>query len=65
MSGLPQFHPCKAYLDDSRHLVFNQADGFARALRDGFFALRIPEELDLAPGIRFAQEFYQPAVEEP
>ncbi len=59
MSGRSRFHPCRAYLDASKRLVFFQPNGLERALRDGFFALLIPDGLDVSPGIRFAQEFYR------
>lgn len=41
-------------------LTFEHEDGLERALCDGFFFLRPPEAMDLAPGDRFAQNFYRP-----
>ncbi|MDO7925197.1 cytochrome P450 [Pseudomonas sp. KFB-139] len=64
MSVLPLFHPCRAYLDGTNGLVFLQQDGLERALRDGFFALQIPPDFDLAPGIKLAQEFYREPIED-
>jgi hypothetical protein len=44
-------------------LAFDRAGGLTRALRDGCFALEIPPELDLTPGLRLAREFYRAADE--
>jgi isopenicillin N synthase-like dioxygenase len=48
----------KAYLEDG-NLVFEKNDGFDMALRDGFFLIRIPENLDLSSADRFAKNFYR------
>lgn len=40
-------------------LVFESSGGFAEALRDGCFALAIPPDLDLTPGLTLAREFYR------
>lgn len=40
-------------------LVFDDDASAERALRDGVFALRIPADVDLAPGDRFAAQFHQ------
>lgn len=44
---------------DGEQLLFDSAEGFDRALAQGFFLLRIPEALDTEPGDRFAAHFYQ------
>lgn len=41
-------------------LVFDEQDGFLRALRHGFFLLKTPPFLDFAPGDRFARNFFRP-----
>ncbi|ACB96543.1 2OG-Fe(II) oxygenase [Beijerinckia indica subsp. indica ATCC 9039] len=53
---LQSFLPARAKFHDGQ-LTFVVGD-LGTALRQGCFALRIPDELDLAPGIRLAQEFY-------
>lgn len=40
-------------------LVFDRPEGFARALAQGFFLIRIPDDVDVAPGDRFASHFYE------
>ncbi|MGW2328476.1 2OG-Fe(II) oxygenase family protein [Streptomyces sp. NPDC001700] len=40
-------------------LVFDRDGGFDRALAQGFFLLRIPDNLDTGPGDRFAAHFHQ------
>lgn len=47
----------RAAIHDGR-LEFRTEGGLGKALEDGLFRLAIPEELDLDPGIRFAQEFW-------
>lgn len=42
-----------------RALIFEAGDGLAQALRDGCFALAIPADLDLGPGLTLAREFYR------
>ncbi|WP_206497217.1 hypothetical protein [Mycobacteroides abscessus] len=44
---------------DGEQLQFESAEGFDRALAQGFFLLRIPEALDTEPGDQFAAHFYQ------
>lgn len=46
---------------DGGELEFTAPDGFARALRDGFFYVRRPAGLSLTAGDRFARSFYRPA----
>lgn len=41
-------------------LHFDQVDGLQRALRDGFFFVQPLQAFDLAPGDRFARQFYVP-----
>lgn len=43
-------------------LVFDRADGFDRALRQGFFLVRIPEEVDTTAGDLFAAHFHEEPV---
>ncbi|WP_441249582.1 2OG-Fe(II) oxygenase family protein [Kitasatospora sp. McL0602] len=43
-------------------LAFAHPGGFERALRQGFFQVRIPDGLDLAAGDRFAQQFFREPV---
>lgn len=40
-------------------IAFERADGLPRALLDGCFLLRIPQELDLIPGIELCRQFYR------
>jgi len=40
-------------------LEFRLGDSLERALRDGCFALAIPADLDLGPGLRLCREFYR------
>jgi hypothetical protein len=40
-------------------LVFDEASGFDRALSQGFFLLRIPSKVDVTPGDRFAERFFE------
>ncbi|MEI5100704.1 hypothetical protein RB200_21980 [Streptomyces sp. PmtG] len=44
---------------DGDELVFERADGFDRALAQGFFLLRVPRDLDTAAGDRFATHFHE------
>lgn len=41
-------------------LVFDEPDGFSNAIRQGFFLVRTPEELDLTPADNFARHFHEP-----
>lgn len=41
-------------------LVFDNPTGFDQALRQGFFLVRIPEDLDPGPADLFAAHFYEP-----
>jgi 2-oxoglutarate-Fe(II)-dependent oxygenase superfamily protein len=41
-------------------LIFEQPAGLSHALRDGFFFVEQPAEMDLAAGDRFAKSFYHP-----
>lgn len=41
------------------HLVFEETDGFTRALRQGFFLVRIPEDVDTTAGDLFAANFFK------
>lgn len=43
------------------HLVFEETDGFIRALQQGFFLIRIPEEVDTTAGDLFAANFFKPS----
>lgn len=43
-------------------LHFEEPGGLQRALRDGFFLLAIPSDLDLRPGITLCREFHRPAA---
>jgi len=47
---------------EGSELVFEECDGFERALREGFFLLRIPHNTNLASGDCFVQHFFKPAV---
>ncbi|MGW5456632.1 2OG-Fe(II) oxygenase family protein [Nocardia sp. NPDC003979] len=40
--------------------MFDTVDGFKTALSDGFFALAIPDNLDVDPGKRFCRQFHLP-----
>ncbi|MEZ4359570.1 MAG: 2OG-Fe(II) oxygenase family protein [Kofleriaceae bacterium] len=40
-------------------LTFDREGGFGRALAQGFFLVRIPEGVDVAPGDRFATHFHE------
>lgn len=44
-------------------LAFETAPGLPQALRDGFFFVAQPPELELSAGDRFAQSFYLPAAD--
>ena len=44
---------------DGERLVFAEPDGFARAIQDGFFLLRMPKGFDPAPGDCFARRFIE------
>ncbi len=41
-------------------LVFDRREGFDRALAQGFFLIRIPDDVDVTPGDLFASHFYEP-----
>lgn len=41
-------------------LLFEMHGGLDKALRDGFFLLGIPADLDLTPGTTLCREFYRP-----
>ena len=41
-------------------LVFDDENGFSRALEDGFFFVEHPLNMDFSPGDRFARSFYLP-----
>lgn len=43
-------------------LIFDHPDGLTRSLRDGFFFIEAPPEVDLSAGDRFAQGFYLPQL---
>ncbi|PZU68638.1 2OG-Fe(II) oxygenase family protein [Sphingobium sp.] len=59
MTSHAEYRWASAELRDGR-LVFDSADGLARALSDGFFFVKMPFGCDLAAGDRFAQNFYLP-----
>lgn len=42
----------------ARRLHFDRAEGLQQALRDGFFFVEPAQAFDLAPGDRFARQFY-------
>lgn len=44
-------------------LQFDEANGFDRALSDGFFLLKIPESIKLDAGDRFARHFFEAQAE--
>lgn len=50
--------PRRARLDDGG-LVLESGEDFAEALADGCFRLRIPEALDLGPGLALARNFWR------
>lgn len=50
----------RASLRDGR-LSFSTPGGLDKALADGCFYLRIPDDFDLAPAIRLSKEFYRSA----
>lgn len=58
LSAYPAIQLEHAHLDGEQ-LQFESAEGFDRALTQGFFLLRIPEALDTEPGDQFAAHFYQ------
>ncbi|MFK0271633.1 2OG-Fe(II) oxygenase family protein [Pseudomonas asiatica] len=58
MSKDPRFQACRAHLDQRQRLIFEEPDGLSSALKTGFFALKIPTDLDLTPIIKFSKEFY-------
>ncbi|MGP3999533.1 2OG-Fe(II) oxygenase family protein [Streptomyces sp. 8N706] len=45
---------------DSERLVFERPGGFERALTQGFFLVRVPDDVDTTAGDRFAAHFYEP-----
>ncbi len=57
MNALDTYEWAAARLDD-RELIFDTADGFDRAVADGFFFLKKPDGFDLTAGDRFAANFY-------
>jgi hypothetical protein len=44
-------------------LRFDEANGFDRALNDGFFLLKIPNGVELDAGDRFARHFFEPRAD--
>ena len=54
--SLKPFRPCLAKIT-GENLSFT-SDSLHKAIDDGCFALEIPGDLDVAPGIRLANEFY-------
>jgi len=48
----------KAYVKDN-NMFFESSNSFAEAINDGFFLLKIPEYIDLSPGIKLSESFYQ------
>ena len=44
-------------------LRFDEANGFDRALSDGFFLLKIPKGVELDAGDRFARYFFEPRAD--
>ncbi|OCA53653.1 2OG-Fe(II) oxygenase family protein [Photorhabdus namnaonensis] len=52
----------RSYLEGD-NLIFDDNDGFDRALRDGFFLLKAPSYMDFEHGDRFAYHFFEPATE--
>ncbi|MEU9608438.1 2OG-Fe(II) oxygenase family protein [Streptomyces sp. NPDC048057] len=46
-------------------LRFDRSDGLRRALHDGVFALAVPDDLDLRPGITLCREFHHPPQGDP
>lgn len=55
------FYPARARLHNGQ-MVFEEGD-LASALRQGCFALRIPDDIQLWPGLKLAREFYLPVYE--
>ncbi|CAB3769216.1 hypothetical protein LMG29542_06062 [Paraburkholderia humisilvae] len=54
--SLKAFRPCVAELDGK--ILRFKSGSLTQAISDGCFALAIPSDLDVAPGIRLANEFY-------
>jgi len=48
----------KAYVKDN-NMFFESLNSFEEAINDGFFLLKIPEYIDLSPGIKLSESFYQ------
>jgi isopenicillin N synthase-like dioxygenase len=54
---IQNFSPSRAIIDDGR-LIFDDSGNMLAALRDGFFALKIPEKIDLTSGQKLGRQFY-------
>jgi hypothetical protein len=48
----------KACVEEGK-LLFENGDGFDKALCDGFFLIEIPKKIDLSPADAFARNFYK------
>jgi hypothetical protein len=48
----------KAEIKNNR-LIFEHEIGFDQAIKDGFFLLKKPQDLDLEPGIKISKNFYK------
>lgn len=59
MSNDNKYYLQKAEIVEDR-LIFNNDRGFEKALEDGFFLVRIPDEVDLTAADTFAKNFYKP-----
>lgn len=49
----------RSELTSDKSLIFEQSDGFSKALTDGFFHVKIPTGINLTAGDRFARNFYK------
>ncbi|MDC9607175.1 2OG-Fe(II) oxygenase family protein [Xenorhabdus griffiniae] len=47
---------CASFIDGNLHL--KSKESLIKALKDGFFSLKIPEYFDLKPGIKISKNFY-------
>ena len=48
----------KAYIKNN-DMYFESSNGFEKAIKDGFFLLKIPDYIDLSPGISLSKSFYK------
>jgi len=60
LNKLPKIEMPKGEIIDSNLIFKNQANDFTKALELGFFLVKIPSEIDLSPGDRFAKNFFKP-----